>query len=751
MSRTKHALLIVACIGLMTVASFPLSPENNSPNTTRESINTNLSDYVWPTDAGNIGTSTFGEYRRTHFHGGIDISTGNTTGYRVFAVRDGYVARIRVSPTGYGKMLYVRHSDGYYSTYAHLSHFNAEIDARVLREQLKQESFPVDIECKPTEHAVKKGEVIAYTGDTGVGTPHLHFEIRDEKLDPINPLLCTEFSFPDNIAPTIKKIAVSPLGQGSTVNGTSSPHIFSPRSPKNHEYQVSETIRLTGEIGFGINVIDLSNGSRYKHSVYSHKLFIDDKLIYTVQLDRVPGKNAHEIGLYYDWSMRDQGRGRFEKLYADSPSSLVFFSPRKPGAGILNTSEFTEGPHTFRIVSTDFNNNSSAVTGKLILNHPPHFDIEQNGNELTLSFADISNVGKVLMFTQRNGSDNWALKTMTPVHYAEGNIIRIADAKQRFDVVKVIAENTWGAHSLPEFHFLRKPNGPSGSLKLEHEMCTDFVRVRLNASRPITEAPRVMVYEGDSKRIITLTAVDIDSYVGTFVPLESFSGTRRIVAEAEVNGNTVSTLEEFEVHPIVAGKSGIITLDGGKFLVGYDSASVFKTVFMQIQKHQDHDAHYTLLPDNTVLKGELRITAAANQPQTGQGLFFSGLGGWELLDFSSGQAKNTFSGTISRTLGDIVIKTDEIPPNISRLSITRASSGQPMISFRFGDNLSDVEYKELKTYIDGVAVIPEVDGEHHKATYAAAHRLERGTHRLTIRVKDKMGNSNQVERQFSVR
>jgi hypothetical protein len=750
MGRTVATFLATTFIALCAIASVAFTLYSYPAGASHESINTNLSDYVWPTDAGNIGTSTFGEYRRTHFHGGIDISTGNVTGFRVFAVRDGSIARIRVSPTGYGKMLYVRHADGYYSTYAHLSHFNAEIDSRVAREQLKQESFAVDIACLPGELMVRKGQVIAYTGDTGVGTPHLHFEIRDEQLDPINPLLCTEFSFPDNIAPVIKKIAVSPLGESSTVDGTMSPHVFSVRAVKKNQYRVAETIQLTGKVGFGITVTDMSNGSRYKHGVYSHKLFIDDKLVYTIQLDRVPGKNAHEIGMYYDWNLRDSGRGRFEKLYADSPSSLVFFTPKKADAGIVNTTELPEGQHTFRIVSTDFNQNSSEVIGNIILNHPPQFEVRQHGNELQLSFADISTIKKVLMYSRKNGVGNWNLKTMTPIPYAEGNVIRIPDANHQFDLVKVVAENAWGARSLPRFLFLHKPTGPPGSLKLEYDVHADFVGIRLKATHPITEAPMVMVYEGNSKRVVTLHPIDIDDYAGAFRPMETFAGTRRLVAEAEVNGNKTTALKEFELYPIIAGRSGSLTLDGGNLIVRYDSASVFKTVFLQVQKHQDDEARYTLLPDNTILRGELRVTVSNHQPHAGQGLFFAGLSGWELIDQSSDQNKRTFTGVITRTLGDVVVKTDDTPPNISRLSISRASSKRPTIMFRYGDNLSGVEYQELKTYIDGVPVIAEVDGEHHKATYTSARPLARGSHRLTIRIKDKMGNSNVVERRFLI-
>ena len=99
-----------------------------------DSVKTDLRDYIWPTDASTKVTSAFAEYRTTHFHGGIDIGTNGRTGYRVFSVRDGEVYRIRITPNGYGKMLYVRHEDGYFSTYAHLLTFSDTIDAVSRRE-----------------------------------------------------------------------------------------------------------------------------------------------------------------------------------------------------------------------------------------------------------------------------------------------------------------------------------------------------------------------------------------------------------------------------------------------------------------------------------------------------------------------------------------------------------------------------------------------------------------------------------------
>ena len=54
---------------------------------------------------GDIGLSaTFAEIRPNHLHAGLDIRTGGATGKPVYAVADGYVCGVRISPWGGGCM-----------------------------------------------------------------------------------------------------------------------------------------------------------------------------------------------------------------------------------------------------------------------------------------------------------------------------------------------------------------------------------------------------------------------------------------------------------------------------------------------------------------------------------------------------------------------------------------------------------------------------------------------------------------------
>ena len=81
-------------------------------------------DFRSPLDTAIVLAGNFGEIRPNHFHSGLDIRTNSREGLNIYAVADGYVSRVKISATGYGKALYITHPNGYVSVYAHLNGFN---------------------------------------------------------------------------------------------------------------------------------------------------------------------------------------------------------------------------------------------------------------------------------------------------------------------------------------------------------------------------------------------------------------------------------------------------------------------------------------------------------------------------------------------------------------------------------------------------------------------------------------------------
>ena len=104
-------------------------------------------------------------YKIRKFHHGMDFTA--PTGTEVYATADGTVELVDRSRRGYGNKVVIDHGFGYKTIYAHLEGFNN------LRKGQK----------------VKRGDVIAYVGNTGLSTaPHLHYEVHlnAKKINPIN-------------------------------------------------------------------------------------------------------------------------------------------------------------------------------------------------------------------------------------------------------------------------------------------------------------------------------------------------------------------------------------------------------------------------------------------------------------------------------------------------------------------------------------------------------------------------------------
>jgi len=156
-------------------------------------------------------SGTFAELRGNHFHSGIDIRTNSKEGYPVYACADGYVVRIKVAPGGFGKAIYINHPNGFTTVYAHLQGFNPAITEWLTQQQYKLEQFDVDLFPPRNLLGVKKGEIIAYSGNSGASEgPHLHFEVRETHSEyPIDPLLC-KLPVKDFIRPTINGLRIYP-------------------------------------------------------------------------------------------------------------------------------------------------------------------------------------------------------------------------------------------------------------------------------------------------------------------------------------------------------------------------------------------------------------------------------------------------------------------------------------------------------------------------------------------------------------
>lgn len=101
-------------------------------------------------------SGNFGEFRSNHFHSGIDFKTQGVVGKPVYAVYDGYISRVLVSPWGFGKALYMTHPNGMTTVYGHIKGFTKEVEDYIRKQQYKRESFSVDLQLPEDLFPVKK-------------------------------------------------------------------------------------------------------------------------------------------------------------------------------------------------------------------------------------------------------------------------------------------------------------------------------------------------------------------------------------------------------------------------------------------------------------------------------------------------------------------------------------------------------------------------------------------------------------------
>ena len=317
--------------------------------------------FISPVKIPVLLSANFGELRSNHFHSGIDIKTQGVIGKEIIAPADGYVYRIVVSPTGYGKALYIRHPNGYSTVYGHLDRFNDEIEKYVKNRQYQQKSFVVNLFPQRDELKYKQSDLIAYSGNSGSsGGPHLHYEIRkSENEEPVNPL-SFNFGVKDNIAPVLERVYIYPLSNTTSINGRNSTRQLDLAGGRgNYNIPNNNNITISGKVGFGIKSYDLLNDSNNKCGIYSIELVIDDVTIYKYVMDEFLFAETRYINSHIDYETLIKNSIYVQKAFI-LPNDRLRTYKNAVNKGIFNFND--DKTHKITFYVTDVHGNKSTLS-----------------------------------------------------------------------------------------------------------------------------------------------------------------------------------------------------------------------------------------------------------------------------------------------------------------------------------------------------------------------------------------------------
>lgn len=304
--------------------------------------------------------ANFGELRSNHFHMGFDIRTNQRENLPVYAAAKGYVSKIKIERSGFGHAIYITHPNGYTTLYAHLNIFYDALNKYVKDKQYADEKWEQEIDFDSMQFPVEKGQLIAYSGNTGASEgPHLHFEIRDTKTgNNLNPWLFG-LGPSDKMPPSISRLyyydrrystyQVKPIPipiTGSRSTYTTTNNVVTLSSPV---------------VSFGISAQDKLNISSFKYGIYSASLFVDGEAQSAFQLNDISYNDTRYVNGSIDYKTKASGGPYIQHLSRLPGNNSTIFSSVGDGRIVLADTLI----HTVEIMVKDAAGNSSVLTFKI--------------------------------------------------------------------------------------------------------------------------------------------------------------------------------------------------------------------------------------------------------------------------------------------------------------------------------------------------------------------------------------------------
>ena len=364
-------------------------------------VNPNNQNYL----SGNLG-----ELRGSHFHMGIDIKTFGRINEPIYAADDGFVERIFISGTGYGKAIYLKHNNGTKTVYAHLNKFNSELDKYSTSYQYRNKRFKVNL-FPGSRFFYKKGDLIGYSGNSGSsGGPHLHFELRDSLDNVYDPLRYGFKEIKDNRNPIIDKISLKTLNINSRINNG-----FGLKKidlSKSINLRKNNFIQAKGEIGISVLAYDKLDGFENKVGIKKIRLYVDDTLRVENEITLLSYSETKSVKRYIEYDIFQRNREQFVKLYQDDGNKLNFHQDRDKGVIRIGKNETKK----IKVVVFDSFENNNSFTFYLKSNEVSKNRIEN----FNLFKNEYYNIDNTLVIRSK-------LKNRDNIEYEENSHLRSID------------------------------------------------------------------------------------------------------------------------------------------------------------------------------------------------------------------------------------------------------------------------------------------------------------------------------------
>ena len=350
-----------------------------------------------PLDYESILSGTFGELRTNHFHSGVDIKTKGKEGSKIYAFSEGYVSRIKISKGGYGKAIYIKHSDGKTTVYAHLKSFSKKIEKIVKTKQYLKENYEIEIFPGLNEIKISNNELIAFSGNTGGSSgPHLHFEIRDINQKPLNPLNYG-IDVQDNRSPSILGLKIYSLYKNMEIKNSKNLTFYK----KDKNSYITDTIQSIGALGFGVQTIDRQDLASNKNGVYKINTYIDNDTLISIDFNKFSFEETKHINRYIDYPEFKRNKKRFQKLFIQKNNPLSIYKKER-NQGVVSLIENSR--HLITIEVIDFNQNITKLF--IPIKGTLDTDILNNDNKIKIGDSNklFINRNKKYILNQHNSS-----------------------------------------------------------------------------------------------------------------------------------------------------------------------------------------------------------------------------------------------------------------------------------------------------------------------------------------------------------